>query len=183
LRVKLIEAGGAPKNRFVGIPTGFSKLFKSEVDWAFKSEPQGTVGGRGIFTPRGEMLGGSSNMNAQMHQWCPPADYVGWLEPGASGWGWNEVAPVFGAMERWGGDDAAGSVRGHDGPMPRERRLRGRRPGSRTRPSVDGGDRQLACISKQSQTDFALSPAYAPTGRWALRLRLDRSLNRSRSPP
>ena len=117
LRVKLIEAGGAPKNRFVGIPAGFSKLFKSEVDWAFQSEPQGAVGGRRIFTPRGKMLGGSSNMNAQIHQWCHPADCVGWVEAGASGWGWDEVAPVFAAMERWGGDDAAGSARGHDGPM------------------------------------------------------------------
>jgi hypothetical protein len=43
LRVKLIEAGGAPKNRFVGIPTGFSKLFKSEVDWASKPVAKPTL--------------------------------------------------------------------------------------------------------------------------------------------
>ncbi|NTU47706.1 MAG: NAD(P)-binding protein, partial [Syntrophobacteraceae bacterium] len=75
LRVLLLEAGGPPKNRFVSIPAGMAKLFKSEVDWAFESEPQTSIGGRRIFTPRGKMLGGSSNMNAQIHQWCHPADF------------------------------------------------------------------------------------------------------------
>jgi choline dehydrogenase-like flavoprotein len=65
LQVLLIEAGGPPASRFVSIPAGFSKLFKSHFDWAFDSEPQIAVGGRRIFTPRGKMLGGSSNINAR----------------------------------------------------------------------------------------------------------------------
>jgi choline dehydrogenase-like flavoprotein len=32
LRVLLLEAGGPPKNRFVSIPAGMAKLFKSDVD-------------------------------------------------------------------------------------------------------------------------------------------------------
>jgi choline dehydrogenase len=116
LRVLVIEAGGPPKNRFVPIPAGMAKLFKSEVDWAFESEPQTSVGGRRIFTPRGKMLGGSSNMNAQVHQWCHPADFDGWVEAGASGWSWKEVEPVFRAQERWLGDDRD-PVRGREGPM------------------------------------------------------------------
>ena len=40
LRVLLIEAGGPPKNRFISVPAGMPKLFKTEVDWAFQSEPQ-----------------------------------------------------------------------------------------------------------------------------------------------
>lgn len=54
--------------------------------------------------------GGAPNMNAQIHQWCHPADCAGWVEAGASGWGWDEVTPVFAAMERWSGDDAAATV-------------------------------------------------------------------------
>jgi choline dehydrogenase len=116
LRVLLLEAGGPPRNRFVSVPAGMTKLFKSEVDWAFESEPQTSVGGRRIFTPRGKMLGGSANMNAQMHQWCHPADFDGWVEAGASGWGWTDVQPVFRAQEHWlGGDDDPG--RGRQGPM------------------------------------------------------------------
>jgi choline dehydrogenase len=68
LKVLLIEAGGAPTSRFVSIPAAFPKLFKSKFDWAYDSEPQTSVGGRRVFTPRGKMLGGCSNINAQVHQ-------------------------------------------------------------------------------------------------------------------
>lgn len=78
LRVLLIEAGGPPKNRFVPVPAGFPRLFKTDHDWAFETEPQKSVLDRCVFAPRGKMLGGSSNMNAMMHQGCHPADFDGW---------------------------------------------------------------------------------------------------------
>ncbi len=115
LRVVLIEAGGKPTSRFVTIPAGFTKLFKSDHDWAFESEPQMSVGGRRVFTPRGKMLGGSSNMNAQIHQWCHPADFEGWVGSGASGWGWDDVREMFREMESWTGDHDPD--RGRDGQM------------------------------------------------------------------
>ena len=116
LRVLLIEAGAAPTNRFVPIPAGFAQLFRSDHDWAYECAPQSGVGGRRIFTPRGKMLGGSSNMNAQVHQWCHPADFDEWQAAGASGWSWSDVAPVFRAQERWLGE-GGGDRRGRDGPM------------------------------------------------------------------
>ncbi len=116
LRVLLIEAGGPPTSRFVSIPAGFSKLFKSDHDWNFETEPQAAVLDRKIYTPRGKMLGGSSNLNAMMHQWCHPADFDGWVDAGAAGWGWSEVAPVFREQERWLGEDGDAG-RGRSGPM------------------------------------------------------------------
>lgn len=116
LRVVLIEAGGEPSSRFVRVPAGFSRLFRSELDWAFESEPQAAAGGRRIFIPRGKMLGGCSNINAQIHHWCHPADFDEWADAGATGWGWHDVAPVFRAQERWLGEDDT-CVRGRDGPM------------------------------------------------------------------
>lgn len=116
LRVLLLEAGGPPSSRYVAIPAGFPKLFKSELDWAFESEPQHAVGGRRVFSPRGKMLGGSANMNAMMHQWCHPADFDGWEAAGAHGWRWQDVAPVFREQECWNGDDADPG-RGRSGPM------------------------------------------------------------------
>jgi len=113
--VLLIEAGPKPSNSNVGIPAGFGKLFRSDHDWAFESEPQ-MHRGRRIFTPRGKMLGGSSNMNAQIHQWCHPSDFDEWAASGARGWGWKDVAPVFAAQENWRGTDAKG-LRGRSGPM------------------------------------------------------------------
>jgi choline dehydrogenase len=115
-KVLLIEAGGKPSSPFVKMPAGFARLFKSKFDWAFESEPGVAIGGRKIFTPRGKMLGGSSNMNAQIHQWCHPADFDGWVAAGADGWSWQDVVPFFQAQENWLGEDV-GTARGHDGPM------------------------------------------------------------------
>lgn len=111
LKVALIEAGGRPSTPFVGIPAGFAKLFRSRFDWAYESAPQTSGGDRRIFTPRGRMLGGSSNMNAQIHQWGFPADFDGW---NARGWGWQDVAPLLREMEALPSPSAG---RGTSGPM------------------------------------------------------------------
>lgn len=116
LHVLLIEAGGAPSSQFVRIPAGFARLFKSKYDWSMQSEPQATAGGRSIFIPRGKMLGGSANMNAQIHQWCHPADFNDWVSAGAFGWSWDDVAPVFRSQENWSGEKGQ-TERGHSGPM------------------------------------------------------------------
>lgn len=115
-KVLLVEAGGKP-SLTVKMPAGMVKLFRSKQDWAFESEPQQACGGRTIFTPRGKMLGGSANMNAQIHQWCHPADFEGWVKAGASGWGWDEVSPVFRAMENLACGDPGDQRRGRLGPM------------------------------------------------------------------
>jgi choline dehydrogenase len=116
-RVLLIEAGTKPDSLFVRMPLGMGKLFKTHLDWNFESEPHTTLGGRRVYIPRGRMLGGSANMNAQVHQWCHPADFDGWAASGTPGWGWNDVAPVFRRMESWAGDTGDDSPRGLSGPM------------------------------------------------------------------
>ncbi len=117
LKVLLVEAGETPSTQFVKIPAGFTRLFKGKHDWAFESEPQLSARGRRVFMPCGKMLGGSANMNAQIHQWCHPQDYAEWVAAGASGWSWDDVAPVLRAQEwlRGPGDDAS---RGRNGVMP-----------------------------------------------------------------
>lgn len=98
-RVLLIEAGGKPRNPFVNIPAGFSKLFKSNCDWNYESTPQCGQSQRNVYIPRGKMLGGSANMNAHIHQWGHPADFDEWEQSGATGWGWNSVSPLFQNLE------------------------------------------------------------------------------------
>lgn len=114
-KVLLVEAGGAPSNPFVSIPAGFARLMKSDHDWAFESEPQ-THRSRRVFTPRGKMLGGSANFNAQIHQWCHPADFDEWAANGVPGWAWSDVAPTFLEQECWTGE-TANRTRGRSGPM------------------------------------------------------------------
>lgn len=116
LRVTLVESGGEPSSPLVRMPAGFPRLFRSKRDWAFESEPSASVGGRRVFTPRGRMLGGCSNINAMIHQWCNPSDYDGWAAAGAAGWAWRDVAREFTAQEAWLGFGGS-AARGTDGPL------------------------------------------------------------------
>ena len=85
--VLVLEAGPRDKNRFIHIPAAFAKLFRSEVDWDYLTEPQKQLDGREIYWPRGKMLGGSSSMNAMMWVRGFAADYDEWAAPGESGLG------------------------------------------------------------------------------------------------
>src|SRR3954468_9765663 len=93
--VLLLEAGQKKLPREVGIPAAFSKLFRTNVDWSYDTEPEEQLAGRAIYWPRGKMLGGSSSMNAMMAIPGPAPDYDGWAALGAPGWSWSEVEPYF----------------------------------------------------------------------------------------
>ena len=97
--VVVIEAGPMDKDKFVHIPAGFSKLFRSPMDWDYLTEPQKEVGGREIYWPRGKVLGGSSSMNAMM--WVPgfPADYDEWAQHAGEEWDHAHLRPYFDQVE------------------------------------------------------------------------------------
>lgn len=92
-KVLLIEAGPADTNPWIHIPLGYGKLFAdSKVNWSYESEPEPTLGGRRIFTPRGKVLGGSSSINGLVYIRGQPEDFDGWQVPG---WSWRELLPYF----------------------------------------------------------------------------------------
>jgi choline dehydrogenase-like flavoprotein len=97
--VLLLEAGGSDKRTEIRVPAAFSKLFRSEVDWDYATEPQAGLGGRRIYWPRGKVLGGSSSLNAMMAIPGHAADYDGWAALGATGWSWADVAPLLDRVE------------------------------------------------------------------------------------
>jgi hypothetical protein len=79
VRATVLEAGPWDKNKFIHIPAAFvPKLFRSEVDWDYLTEPQKMLNGRRIYWPRGKVLGGSSSMNAMMWVRGFAADYDEW---------------------------------------------------------------------------------------------------------
>lgn len=168
-RVLLLEAGGRPRSPFVKIPAGFTKLFGSKCDWRYTSLHHGGEQNRSIGVPRGKMLGGSSNMNAQIHQWCHPTDFDEWEQEGASGWAWRHVRGVFESQEALDGAHVPG--RGGDGPMrvvpvPSPHRLsrafveatRGVLPP--TGPSYNGADYKGAWISEIAHNNGRRYSAY-----------------------
>lgn len=98
--VLILEAGGSDRHMHVQIPAAFPKLFKTMRDWAYETTPQPTLNERRIFWPRGKMLGGSSSMNAQIHQWCCASDFDQWRVGGAEGWGWDDMRPSLERIDK-----------------------------------------------------------------------------------
>jgi choline dehydrogenase len=65
--VLLLEAGGPDDREEIRIPVAFAKLFKTECDWGYYTEPQPHLNHRRRFWPRGKMLGGTSSHNAMVY--------------------------------------------------------------------------------------------------------------------
>lgn len=62
-----------------------------------------------IFLPRGKIIGGSSSTNYCFAARTRPADHDAWAALGLDGWGYDDVLPLYRAME----SDAAGDERWH----------------------------------------------------------------------
>jgi len=50
--------------------------------------------------PRGKAIGGSSSINAMLSMRGQAGDYDHWRQLGLTGWGWNDVQPVFRQLDR-----------------------------------------------------------------------------------
>lgn len=93
--VHVIEGGSIDTNPNVHSPQGWPALLMSENDWAVMTVPQKHLGDRVVYWPRGKVLGGSSSMNGMIYMRGDKSDYDAWEAAGATGWGWNDVFPVF----------------------------------------------------------------------------------------
>ena len=114
-RVLLLEAGEPDRRAEIHIPAAFSKLFQSEADWNYRTEPQAHLGGRSLYWPRGKVLGGSSSINAMIYIRGHHADYDGWAAAGCDGWGYADVLPYFKRSEDFAG--GAGPYHGAGGEL------------------------------------------------------------------
>ncbi len=94
-RVLLLEAGGRDTAKEIHIPAAFSKLYKTDVDWNYSTEPEPFLNDRRLYWPRGKMLGGSSSMNAMIFIRGNRLDYDHWASLGNRGWAFDDVLPYF----------------------------------------------------------------------------------------
>ena len=91
--VLLLEAGPRDTNFWIHVPLGYGKLFsRTDVNWAYESEPEPALNGRRIFTPRGKVLGGSSSINGLVYIRGQREDFDGW---GIAGWDFNALREQF----------------------------------------------------------------------------------------
>lgn len=113
--VLLLEAGGSDQRAYVQLPIGYGKTYyDARVNWKYHTRPIEQLNGRISYWPRGRVLGGSSSINAMVYVRGHQNDYAEW-EAAASGWGWNDVEPLFKRMEDWQGHPDPG--RGTNGPL------------------------------------------------------------------
>src|SRR3954454_12406366 len=95
-RVLLLEAGGKDNWIWFHIPVGYLfAIGNPRSDWMFKTEPEPGLNGRSLNYPRGKVIGGSSAINAMIYMRGQAADYDHWRQLGLTGWGWDDVLPLF----------------------------------------------------------------------------------------
>ncbi|MEL6126097.1 MAG: choline dehydrogenase [Pseudomonadota bacterium] len=112
VKVVLLEAGGRDTNPWIHIPVGYFKTMgNAAVDWCYKTEPDPGLNGRQLDWPRGKVLGGSSSLNGLLYVRGQAEDYDRWRQMGNSGWGWEDVLPLFKRAEdqERGADDYHGT--------------------------------------------------------------------------
>lgn len=116
LNVLLLEAGGPDDKPEIHEPKDVLKLWGSEIDWGYVTEPQPGLLGRRVGIARGKTLGGSSSIYAMVHVRGNRRDFDHWNFLGNDGWSFNEVLPYFKRSEDWeGGGDS--EYHGIGGPL------------------------------------------------------------------
>jgi choline dehydrogenase len=95
-RVLVLEAGGNDNWIWFHIPVGYLfAIGNPRADWMFETEKEAGLNGRSLKYPRGRVVGGSSAINAMISMRGQASDYDHWRQLGLTGWGWDDVRPVF----------------------------------------------------------------------------------------
>jgi choline dehydrogenase len=111
-RVLLLEAGGRDNWHWIHIPVGYLYCIgNARTDWCYRTQPDPGINDRTLGYPRGRVLGGSSAINGMIYMRGQAADYDDWAALGNTGWGWDDVLPIFKQTE----DHYAGATEFHGG--------------------------------------------------------------------
>src|SRR5258707_4676809 len=99
-RVLLLEAGVNDIWIWFHIPVGYLfAIGNPRWDWMFRTEAEPGLNGRALAYPRGKVIGGSSAINAMISMRGQAADYDHWRQLGLTGWGYDDVLPLFRRLE------------------------------------------------------------------------------------
>jgi choline dehydrogenase len=95
-RVLVLEAGGRDNWIWFHIPVGYLfAIGNPRSDWMFQTVKEPGLNGRSLAYPRGKVIGGCSAINAMISMRGQMQDYDHWRQLGLTGWGWDDVLPVF----------------------------------------------------------------------------------------
>ena len=114
INVLLLEAGGKDNYFWIRIPVGYLyTMGNPRTDWCFETEKEPGLNGRALNYPRGRTLGGCSAINGMIYMRGQARDYDQWRQMGNTGWGWDDVLPVFRESEDFA--HGAGDLHGAGG--------------------------------------------------------------------
>jgi choline dehydrogenase len=106
-RVLLLEAGGTDRNFWLRLPVGYYRtIYNPRFSRLFVTEPNETIGNRGIVWPRGRVIGGSSSINGLIFIRGQQDGFDDWEGLGAQGWSYRELLPYFRRYERYRGGES-----------------------------------------------------------------------------
>lgn len=113
--VLLVEAGGKDRSPMIRIPKGVGKILGNpKITWHFPVRPTGPSQLVEHWV-RGKTLGGSSSVNGMVYNRGGAPDYDAMAALGNPAWGWDQMLPVYRAMENHAlGPDP---MRGSAGPL------------------------------------------------------------------
>ena len=115
-RVLVLEFGGTDAGPFIQMPAALSyPMNMPRYDWGYESDPEPSLGGRRLATPRGKVIGGSSSINGMVYVRGHACDFDTWEEMGASGWAYRHVLPYYQRLES--SHDGQTGWRGQNGPL------------------------------------------------------------------
>lgn len=115
MSVLLIESGVRDRNPFHHIPAGYA-LLGQRYYWGYRSVPLSFADGRTVDLPQGQVLGGSSTVNAMVVTRGASGDYDRWAHDyGCEGWSYRDVLPYFRRSEN--NDTFSGELHGNSGPL------------------------------------------------------------------
>ena len=113
--VLLLEYGGPDRNPLLHVPKGFYFTLRGgRYTYRYATQPIGP-GGQHETWIRGKVLGGSTAVNGMMWTRGAEADFAALEARGNPGWGWDQVLPVYRAMEDH--NLGASAMRGAGGPL------------------------------------------------------------------
>ncbi|QYE36383.1 GMC family oxidoreductase [Polymorphobacter sp. PAMC 29334] len=98
-QVLLLEAGpNFTPDRYPSSLTDAAVVATPDFDWHYHSDDKAKLG-HDIPAPRGRVVGGSSAVNGTVAMRARPADFARWSARGIEGWSWEDVLPVYKALE------------------------------------------------------------------------------------
>lgn len=120
VRVLVLEAGGTDEKYFYRRPGALGLVYqvpqlKAAADWGYHTEPLAAMDGRRMPYTRGRIVGGCSTVNGMLYVRGHRADYDDWAAAGNTGWGWDDLLPLFKRSETH--EDGASDAHGGDGPL------------------------------------------------------------------